>query len=379
MVTRKASLRITDHFANLKDPRVTRTRQHELIDIVVIAICAVIANCDTWEAVEVYAEAKIDFFKRFLKLTNGIPSHDTFNRVFAALDPVSFQECFLSWIKALSEETDLKIINIDGKTLRRSFDKASCKSALHLVSAWAAENHLTLGQVATDAKSNEITAIPKLLEILDLSGAIVTIDAMGCQKTIAADIQDRGGDYVLNLKGNQQKLQESVQQKFASAFEDEFADLEWSTFTTQKSEHGRIETRTFHVINNPTGLHGQDEWENLRTIIIVLRQQQIGDKVTEELSYYISSHLADAKQFSKIIRSHWRIENNLHWVLDVTFREDASRLRKGHGAENFAMIRRIAVSLIKRADDKLSIRNRRLKACINHEYLLGILLGFPEK
>jgi predicted transposase YbfD/YdcC len=372
------SVSLLEHFATLPDPRVLRTRRHELLDIVVIAICAVISGAESWNDVAEYGQRKKDWLTTFLKLPNGIPSHDTFNRVFQRLNPHAFHNCFANWMHALAAALGLKIIAIDGKTLRHSFDTASAKAALHLVSAWATQNSLTLGQVATDAKSNEITAIPKLLELLDLQGALVTIDAQGCQKEIAADIRDGGGDYILAVKDNQPHLYEDIMNRFTECLDNDFALVPHSIFEEENKGHGRVERRTTCVINNTEGLRDAALWEGLSTICMVVSERTEGDKSSLEARYYIGSRLAEASVYAQAIRGHWGIEA-MPWMLDVTFHEDSSRVRAGHAAENLALLRRIAISLLKNEkSSKRSVHGKRLIAGWDNDYLLQVLRGFPE-
>ena len=374
MARHHPALTIQAHFEGLEDPRIDRTRRHDLMDILVIAICAVICGAEGWEDIAKYGRAKHDWLKTFLGLPHGIPSHDTFRRVFCLLDPSAFQECFQRWIDALSAGLGLKRIAIDGKAVRRSFDRASGKAALHLVSAWATEQHLVLGQVAVDTKSNEITAIPKLLELLDVSGAMVSIDAMGCQKEIAAQIREGGGDYVLAVKDNQPHLLEDVQGCFAKGLDTDFAGMEHSYHEECYRGHGREEKHCVHTILNPEGLRDQALWQDLKAITIVFSERrEPGKEKTEELRYYIGSRAAKAKAYASYVRSHWGIENGLHWVLDVSFDEDGCRMRTDHSAENMALLRRLALCLLKRHGGKGSIRGKRLQSGWDDDFLLEIL------
>jgi len=368
------ALAIQAHFTTLEDPRIDRTRRHELLDILTIAICAVICGAEGWEDIAKYGVAKYDWLQTFLALPNGIPSHDTFRRVFCLLDPAAFLDSFQNWIDALSDGLGIKRIAIDGKTLRRSFDGATGKAALHLVSAWATEQHLVLGQVAVDSKSNEITAIPKLLELLDVSGAMVSIDAMGCQKEIAAKIRAGGGDYVLSVKDNQPHLLEDIQQCFEKGLDMGFAGMDHSYHEEGYRGHGREETHYVHTILNPEGIRDEALWQDLTALTIVYseRQEQGKDK-TEEIRYYIGSRAAKAKAYASYVRSHWGIENGLHWVLDVSFDEDQCRMRTEHSPENMALLRRLALCLLKRHGRKGSIRGKRLQSGWNDEFLLEIL------
>jgi len=382
MSTPLTSTSILTHFAGVTDPRVERCRRHKLIDILAITICAVISNCDSYEAIAAYAEEKIDFLKTFLDLPNGTPSHDTFGRVLKRIQPEALRDCLLNWTASIVDTTAGKVIAIDGKTLRGSLDRAAGKSALHLVSAWASELSLTLGQVATDAKSNEITAIPKLLEILDLAGAIVTIDAMGCQKDIAAKICEKKGKYVLQLKGNHPNLFEAVQNAFTDRFDADPSQTEvlpMSVFEfAEESGHGRKEKRTVYALDVPSDLAGKDEWADLRKIILVYRERRVGEKTSEEFSYHLSNHDADAEEFGRIIRLHWGIENSLHWVLDVTFKEDANREKTGHGPNNMGLLRRLIVSLLKQEESKGSLKSKRMRAGWNNDFLVKILGNSSE-
>lgn len=373
------SLAIGEYFQDLKDPRIERTKQHLLLDIIVLSICAVIAGADGWEDIEDFGREKEDWLKTLLPLANGIPSHDTISRVFRRLQPEQFQECFLRWADALHAELGLKRIALDGKTLRRSFDRAAAKNALHLVSAWSVENHLTLGQVAVDDKSNEITAIPKLLELLELlelKGAIVTIDAMGCQKDIARQIVDGGGDYVLVVKGNQPTLHAALQQHFLHLHETEFAGSGCRRHTTRERAHGRVEERHYFFTPLPETLADlQEEWAGLASLGQVVTFTERDGQEVDEVRYFISSLPPRVKQFAAAVRGHWGIENSLHWVLDVTFDEDRSRIRKDHGRENFAQLRRIAASLIQQDSSRGSVRRKRKRAAWNNDVLLNILTG----
>ncbi len=379
MPAANTSAALVDHFANLNDPRVERSRRHDLLDILALTICAVLSNCDSYEDIELYGKAKHDWLKTFLRLPNGIPSHDTLNRVLSRLDPVQLRDCLVNWTAALVETTVGRVIPIDGKTLRGSLDRAAGTSGLHLVSAWAAELGLTLGQVATEEKSNEITAIPKLLALIDLEGAIVTIDALGCQKEIAGTIRDGGADYVLQLKANQETLHQAVQEAFADRFEADAIDpavVPMSVWSSgPETGHGRTETRTVYALTAPADLAGKEAWRDLRTLVMVFRERTVGGKTSEEFSYYLSSLPADAEALARVIRLHWSIENTLHWVLDVTFHEDASRVRTGHGAENLSLVRRLALSLLKQDDSKGSLKGKRLRAGWDNDFLLKILLN----
>ena len=366
---------ITTHFSVIKDPRVTGRSEHKLIDIIVVAICGAICGADDWVAIEAFGKAKQDWFKKFLELPAGIPSHDTFGRVFSLIHTRHFQECFLNWVKAAAQITDGQIIPIDGKTLRRSHDNSVGKAAIHMVSAWSVENHLVLGQVKTEEKSNEITAIPELLSLLDVNGCIVTIDAMGCQKKIAKQIINQGGDYVFGLKGNQSSLLKAVEEIFANVGDEELNSPSFDFFQTEEKGHGRHETRSYFTTSfTDTAL--SQKWEGLKTAGIVVSERNVNGKKSEDHRYYVSSLKNDAEGFAKAVRAHWGIENSLHWVLDVAFREDESRVRKGHGPENLAVLRHITLNLIRQEKTaKLGVKNKRLKAGWDDNYLARVVFG----
>jgi predicted transposase YbfD/YdcC len=366
----KTDCTIQKYFRKLKDPRINRRKKHLLMDIIVIAICAVIGDCDDWHQVCTFAKVRREWLETFLSLPNGIPSHDTFERVFDRLNPQAFQACFRDWMHALHQALGLCQIAIDGKTLRSS--GTGGLKTLHLVSAWATTNCLSLGQVVTDEKSNEITAIPKLLELLDLNGAFVSVDAMGCQKEIAAKIVDGGGDYILTVKDNQPTLLADIQECFDHAAETEFQDTAYSCHKTQERGHGREETRFYHVIENPD-IPSKPEWKGLQVIGMCYSECKRGDKQTSEVRYFIGSRQAKARTYGQGLRNHWGIENKLHWQLDVTFGEDDNRFNKRHGAENLALVRRLALSLLKQHPDKDSIACKRLHAAMDPAFLQEII------
>lgn len=366
-------------FENLTDPRLERTRRHELFEIVVVAICATIADANSWTDMERFGNEKLDWLRGFLRLENGIPSHDTFGRVFSRLDPAKLAACIVQWLNDMGCELG-KHIAIDGKTLRGSFDTAAGQNPLHLVSAWACEARLTLGQVATEAKSNEITAIPLLLEMLNLKGATVTIDAMGCQKDIAAKIVEGQGDYLLALKDNHPKLTEAVEDEFCTAVNAKTPPRNMRRQITVETNRGREERRQYFVMPAPQTLPGFADWANLATIVMVVRTTVINGKEAGEVSYFLSSLPAKIKNLAKLIRQHWSIENQLHWVLDVTFTEDASRIRKRNAPQTSAMLRRLAVSILSRDTSvKDTLRGKRYRASLSTDVLERILAGFAAK
>jgi predicted transposase YbfD/YdcC len=366
---------IKQYFANLQDPRKSRRRVHRLMDIVVIAICGVIADCDNWQEIELFAHKRQDWLRRFLALPHGIPSHDTFERVFDRLNPRTFSACFREWVCALSAAVKLPHIAIDGKTLRRSFDHSKNLGPLHLVSAWATEQKLSLGQVAVEAKSNEITAIPQLLELLDVHGALVTIDAMGCQKEIAQKIVSGGGDYVLTVKGNQERLLADIQQVVGEALDNALTEAVVDDFEVEQRGHGRTEKRRYVVAHQTEGIRDRQLWPNLTTVGMCYSEREIDGKTTVEGRYFIGSRKLSAKQYAEVLRDHWGIENSLHWQLDVSFDEDGSRIRHRNGAENFAVLRRMAVSLLKQHPSKRSIACKRKEAILDTAFLEEILAG----
>jgi predicted transposase YbfD/YdcC len=366
-------------FENLTDPRLERTKRHSLLDIVILAVCATLGNADGWADIERFANAKIDFFRSFLELPNGIPSHDTFGRVFALLDPAALMACIQEWLNALGAAVAGEVVAIDGKTLRGSFDTAAGKNPLHLVSAWACTARLTLGQVAVDAKSNEITAIPLLLQLLDLKDCIVTIDAMGCQKDIAAAIRSGEADYVLAVKDNQPDLHQTVHEAFMVHAEDDFADASLKRIKTVERSHGRDETREYFIAEAPALLVCNGQWKDVRSIGMVTRTRVVNGEETDEIVYYVSSLPPKVKQFARAVRGHWGIENRLHWSLDVTFAEDKSRVRKDHSPLNLSMLRRLALSILRKDTSiKDSLRGKRLRAGWDEEVLLKILTGFSR-
>jgi predicted transposase YbfD/YdcC len=364
-------------FAQLKDPRVNRTKRHSLPDILAIAICGVICGADGWVQIAKFGRCKQEWFKTFLELPNGIPSHDTFGRVFAALDPRAFEECFAQWIAALTTASQGRLVAIDGKTIRRSLDAANDKAAIHMVSAWCGANQMVLGQLATDAKSNEITAIPELLKLLDLSGAVVTIDAAGCQKKIAERIVEQGGHYVLGLKGNQGGLHAETVTLFDQCLRDDCYGIAYSDATTTDGGHGRIEERRIWATSEIGWFAERGKWRNLRSLIRVRAKRTVGNETSEEYRYYISSLPADnPAALLAYIRGHWGIENNVHWCLDINFREDDCRIRQGHAAENFSRLNRLALNLLKaEKTNAVGIKTKRLCCAWDHDYLLKVLAG----
>jgi predicted transposase YbfD/YdcC len=366
---------LQDHFAELSDPR-RRDVMYPLINVVVISVCAVICGADDFVAIAKWGQTKRDWLARFLDLSAGIPSHDRFNAILGALRPAEFEKCLLSWITSLTEITDGQIIAIDGKTLRRSYDTANSKAAIHMVSAWATTNHVSLGQVVTDAKSNEITAIPKLLEIVEISGALVTIDAMGCQTEIAKQIVDLEADYCLAVKGNQPTLHQGILDHFNNHLADDFARTTVRRQETKEHGHGRDEERSYLLCPVPEDLPDRDRWKGLKAIGLAIGHTVREGKDCLDVRCYILSRYVSASRFAEAVRSHWAIENRLHWQLDVTFQEDQCRIRKGHADSNFSSLRRTALSLLKNETTlKVGIKNKRLTAGWDDTYLHKVLFG----
>jgi predicted transposase YbfD/YdcC len=357
---------------------VDRTKHHALLDIVTIALCAIICGADSWVECEVFGTAKLAWLRTFLPLPNGIPSHDTFGRLFAALDPAQFQQCFLAWVRARTAALDglQDHVSLDGKTLRRSHDRSAGTAALHLVSAWASANRLVLGQVAVEEKSNEITALPVLIRLLDLRGCTGTIDAMGCQTAIAQAIVAQGGDYVLALKANQGTLHQETADLFAHAQATQFAGLAHTTYRTVEKGHGRIEERAWWVIDDPavlSYLNAAGTWPGLASVALVERERRLAETVQRETHYFLAS-VTGAVRVGQAVRFHWGIENAVHWVLDIAFREDECRVRVGHAAQNFAILRHLALNLLRQdTTTKVGLKAKRFKASCSLDYLEQIV------
>ena len=369
------SARIDQHFASLTDPRRGKVT-YPLINIVTIALCAVIAGADDFVAIAAWGRHKRAWLARFLDLSSGIPSHDRFNAVFKAIKPAEFERCLLGWITSLHEVTAGQLVAIDGKALRQSFDKATAKSALHMVGAWAVASKISLGQVAVAEKSNEITAIPRLLELLELAGAVVTIDAMGCQVEIARKIVEKEADYVLPVKGNQPTLEAGIMGFFLDHMEDDFARVRVGRYETQEKGHGREEHRTYYVCDVPEELPDRGRWAKLKRIGMAISDTMRGGKPCDEVRIYIMSRKMSARSFGAAVRGHWGIENSLHWQLDMSFGEDRSRVRKDHADANMAALRRMALGLLKNeVTRKVGIKNKRLVAAWNIDYLRQVLFG----
>jgi predicted transposase YbfD/YdcC len=364
---------IRKHFRRLKDPRVVGRSRHRLIDVVVLAICGVIANCDDWPDIALFAQKRESWFKRFLALPGGIPSHDTFERVFAAVDVSVFESCCVAWLHEVAQLVGVGQIAIDGKSLCGS--AAEGLAPLHLVSAWATQARLSLGQVAVEDKSNEITAIPRLLELLDLHGALVTIDAIGCQKEIAQKIVKGGGDYVLVVKANQERLLQDIQETVGRALDGELSVAKVRQSSTTDQGHGRMEKRSCIVITDLSGIRDRKHWPKLKTVGMCMRERTVNGVTTMEGNYFIGSRAMGARRHAAALRDHWGIENQLHWQLDVSFREDDSRVENPHGATNLAMMRKLALGLLKQHPRKDSIARKRKTAALDADFLGELLAG----
>ena len=368
---------LLSHFESLEDPRIDRGKRHTLLDIIGITLCGVICGADNWVDIEAYGNAKYDFLQQFLELPNGIPSHDTFGDVFARLDPEAFQRCFREWVETLVEVSAGQVVAIDGKALRGSSDGVLGKRAIHMVSAWASGNGLVLGQVKVDDKSNEITAIPALLEMLAVSGCTVTIDAMGCQTEIATQIRRQEADYVLSLKQNQGRLYEDVRDLFEHVLAVAQTPYVLAHARTVEKDHGRIEIRECWTLTDSEGfpaLRTTHDWTDLHTLVMVRRERRVNGQTSHETAFFIASAVASADHFLACTRLHWSIENSLHWILDVAFHEDASRVRKDFAPQNLALMRHLALNVLKaETSSKASVHTKRLKAGWNDAYLLKLL------
>jgi len=365
---------IIDHFKGIEDKRDSKNQKHNLLEIIVMTICAVCAGCDDYCEIAKFCKTKEEWFKKFLELKNGVASHDTFNRVISRIEPKQFERCFMEWVSTANKISKGQVVAIDGKTLRGSKDGDT--KAIHMVSAWANTNKLVLGQIKTEEKSNEITAIPELLDLLDVSGCIVTIDAMGCQTKIVDKIVSKGADYVLAVKGNQGRLSEDIQLFFADELPNKMKDVLHDYHKTVEKDHGRMERREYYITEEIDWLkESHPKWKDMKSIGIAKSTVQIGDKTREDIRFYISSLSANATKFGEAVRGHWGIENSLHWVLDVAFHEDANRSRKDHSAENFAVIRHISLNLIKQNSSKDSIKIKRKRCGYDDDFRHNIIFG----
>lgn len=365
----------TDHFADLKDPRIERKKLHSLMDILVLTVCAVASGAEGWQGIADFGSEKLEWLRRFVPLKNGVPSHDCIAYTLSRLNPEEFRRCFMSWVNEIAVKTAGEVIAIDGKTSRGSKDTKNAKSPLHLVSAWACANRLVLGQEATAEKSNEITAIPKLLALLDIKGCIITIDAMGCQTSIAAQIVEQGGDYSLGLKGNQETLHEAVADYFTVAKAADFKAVKYDYAEEIDKGHGRLEIRRYWICEDLTTLPKPERWKGLRSIGMVEREAIMKGETTLEQRYFINSFEANAKTFAHAVRSHWGIENSLHWRLDVVMREDDCRIRIGNAPGIFAMVRHLCLNLFQTESSKISLKRKRMKSTLNDDYRAKVIFG----
>lgn len=370
----KPKITLLEHFSQLTDPRIDRTKEHKLIDIIAIAICGMICGADNWVAMEQYGNSKQEWLEQFLELPNGIPSHDTISRVFARLDPREFEKCFRDWVQTISQIVPGEIISIDGKTLKHSGSKGRGKRAIHIVNAWATEQKLVLGQLKVDDKSNEITAIPELIKVLELSGCLVTIDAMGTQTKIAQLIQDRGADYCLALKGNHHYLHERVKILFEGGEAQDWSGVEHDFHRTISKGHGRTEIRRYWTMPVTKLFFDEEKWVGLQSVGLVKSVRKIGTETTTSRRYYLNSFASNAQLLAHGVRSHWGVENRLHWVLDVSFKEDDCRVHSNYAPENLAQLRKMSLNLLSQEKTaKIGVANKRLKAAWDNNYLAKVL------
>lgn len=366
---------LIEHFSHIEDPRIERHRKHALIDIIVLSVCAVCSGATGWESIEEFGREKLEWLRQFVPLENGVPSHDCISYVLSRLSQKTFSDCFFNWTTSFAKINEGEVIAIDGKTARGSRDRKNEGSPLHMVSAWACQQRLVLAQQATDQKSNEITAIPKLLELLEIKGCIITIDAMGCQKAIAKQIVDQQGDYVLGLKGNQGNLHSEVEETLTAALENEFADMAHDYTEEHDKGHGRIETRRYWVSSDLSQVTNKVAWEGLTSIGMVIRECQQGETKTVETRYFITSCKANAKVFAGAVRGHWGIENPLHWRLDVTMGDDTSRIKHDNGTGVLTTIRHICMNLFEREPSKLSMAKKKRKASWSDSFRANLIFS----
>jgi Transposase len=368
-------LSLQEAFSSLEDPRVERHKRHKLIDIIILTICAVISGAEGWEAIEQFGVDKQDWLRKWIELENGIPSHDCIARVIARIEPAKMTECFIAWVQGVAELTLGEVVAIDGKTARHSYNGKDKLGAIHMVSAWASQTGLSLGQVKTEAKSNEITAIPVLLDMLEINDCIVTIDAMGCQTDIAEKIIEKKAGYVLAVKDNQKHLHEAITDYFEVAVAADSPDVcRLQSHTETHAGHGRIETRRCYLSTCLDTLPDASRWKGLASIGMVESERVVNGKTSIDRRHYICT-LKDVESFSYAVRAHWGIENSLHWVLDVTFREDDSRIRTGYAPENFNIVRQLAINLLKKEPSKMSIKKKRFKAALNDDFRENIIFS----
>jgi len=369
------SLSLVEVFSKIEDPRVERNKRHKLIDIIVLTLCSVISGADGWEGIEEFGKNKLDWLRKWIALENGVPSHDCIARVVSRIPAAEMSGCFIEWVRGVAELTDGEIVAIDGKTARGSYDNKDKLGAIHMVSAWANQAGMSLGQIKTAEKSNEITAIPMLLELLEIKGCVVTIDAMGCQTRIAEKIIEKQADYVLAVKGNQKQLHEAILDYFEGALSTNQSELSQVVMNeTINAEHGRIETRRCYLSTCLDTLPDASRWKGLKSIAMVESERTANGKTSIERRHYICT-LTDVKLFAHAARAHWGVENSLHWVLDVTFREDDSRIRKGYAPENFNVIRQLAINLLKREASKMSLKKKRFKAALSDQFRENVIFS----